>query len=553
MQFRRFGNSPSYRPNISLPIWGTAQTLLLQEGLFAIDGLIVDMTIDNFGVGFWNQSLPDARRGGSWSQDVLWMEPVTSCVNTNLTFDYVQPVGATTAVYSFNLTDRGGFYNLSVAEPTPGRQGQDLDLYQLAYNGAAWSDDFNMAALNITRETSFNGNTFLRTTEVGNSTFTPINIGATTALPQFAFMNSSIDSATANLQLTAQSHCQGFDINTSANISTVQVACGVFLGPPLRTDGGDERMPNEGSQWQQQIHVCASTTRASIQTITFSTNSTNDLQNVRLSRQPSTQSVLWAVENSNMTIADVNLLWGTIDDKFEGDPSVSTLRSGALYLPAGITDELDSAGGDDTQPSAAYHVAWAVIYDSQMANSVGSFFDYSGATDYGIKTKLQSFVKDDPIRGPSRIRNLVWTDIMANNLIGDHQSPSLLTYPYYPSITYDAKFAIPGLILVAIWIPVFFMSVFLLASRKISFTYMKQYLNHTSVGRVVVGATLLQPHGTEPNAGPASGSGPAAVGGSEGLQHDKLDAIDNVLVTLKLGSKGQGRGAEHQRLISRPE
>jgi hypothetical protein len=51
-----------------------------------VEGLVVD-TRDGGGVGFRNHSVPvEASNGATWTEDLLWVRPVTSCVNTNLTF-----------------------------------------------------------------------------------------------------------------------------------------------------------------------------------------------------------------------------------------------------------------------------------------------------------------------------------------------------------------------------------------------------------------------------------------------------------------------------------
>ncbi|KAF5357144.1 hypothetical protein D9756_006456 [Leucocoprinus leucothites] len=485
MQYRRYFSDPSQSTNMSRCLWGTSETLLLREGAFVVEGLIVDMSDDHPGIGFWNQSVPDITQGGTWSQDVLWLEPVTACANTNLTIDYVQPPGPIIDIHSYELTDRGGFYGLRHQQPPSVYQGQDIDLSQHAYTGSAWNNNLLMQALNTTRGSSFEGNTF---TVLENSTlpFLPLPVAVGQVRPLLLYSNSTTG-------LVANNMCTGLDTFTRANITNVHVTCGGILGPPLRTDGGDERSFNEGSQWRQQIHVCASTTRASIQTVTFSTNDTSDLRNIQLTLQPNKQSVLWAVEKTDLNISDVNLLWGRVADRLEGNPSLWTLRSETLYLPAGIS-ALPASVLPHGQPEAAFGAAWAGVYSPTFDTSGPglTIFDYPGSSDYAIKTKLQSFAKNDPILGPSRARNAIWVDIMANNLVGIQTAPNLLASPFTPSIAYNLKFAIPGLILFLVWAYTFLTSTFLLASRKLTFKHIRLVLNHTAVGRVAVGTPFIQ-------------------------------------------------------------
>ncbi|KAF9439445.1 hypothetical protein P691DRAFT_837116, partial [Macrolepiota fuliginosa MF-IS2] len=132
-------------------------SFILRNDIFAVEGLIVDMSPTYPGVGFWNQTLPKLPNGGTWSQDVLWLEPVTRCIDTNLTLDYYimgdginNPVDPT----DLNITDHGGFFNLTHKNPTPNRDGQHVDLMQHAYVGAVLSNRYAMLALNITRRSS---------------------------------------------------------------------------------------------------------------------------------------------------------------------------------------------------------------------------------------------------------------------------------------------------------------------------------------------------------------------------------------------------------------
>jgi hypothetical protein len=560
MQYRRFFSSPTEQANTSFGIWATSESLFLRDGAFVVDGLVVDMSPDHPGIGFWNQSMPDTAHGSTWSQDILWLEPMTTCVNTNLTVDYALSGGFGINVDSFNITDRGGIYQITNAIPPITGLGQDIDLYEHAYRGAVESNAETMIFLNVTRESSFDGRTFT----FQNSSFIPIGALSTTVVGTAAALPLSYLNGTVDPIVVIQ--CQGVNVTSPADISSVQVVCGAFLGPPLRTDGGDGRSFDEGSQWRQQIHVCASTTRASIQTVTFSTNGTTGLDDIQITHQPTTQSVFWAVEQTNMTIQDAEPLWGRVDDKYDGDPSVSTLRSGNLYVPAGYSIFDTITGGFapiGNSPISAHSVAWAGTYTSTRPNEQSSLFDYTGSSDYAITAKLQSFMEDDPILGPSYIRNTVWNDIMANNVMGTLTNATVLASPYRTSIAYQLPFAIPGFILGLIWVPVFLSSVFLYASRKLSFKYTRQVLNHTSVGRIIVGTSSLEVHENVPGESDSIPLSPTSLKESKmdayssfGVQGDGEDRgrsvqgqdVDNAgdtLVTLRLSRKARNRSAEN--------
>lgn len=89
------------------------ESLVLNDKIEAIEGLIVDTV--HGGVGFRNHTLPpNSLEGTTWSEDLLWLEPVTECVDMNLTLDYTlsDDIGSSSNTIDARLTDRGGIANL---------------------------------------------------------------------------------------------------------------------------------------------------------------------------------------------------------------------------------------------------------------------------------------------------------------------------------------------------------------------------------------------------------------------------------------------------------
>ncbi|KAF9449834.1 hypothetical protein P691DRAFT_727314 [Macrolepiota fuliginosa MF-IS2] len=483
MQYRRFmDGDPTQNQNCSAGFMGSAETFMLRNDTFAAEGLIIDMTPEHPGIGFWNQTLPEVPRGGTWSQDIMWLEPVTQCVDTNLTIDYFLTEGPDGSIKDFNITDRGGFVNLTHEPPSLNRDGQHIDLYQHAYKGAAYSDLYALLFLNATREGSYIGASYpinsSSSAYLFGSGLNKINV-----LP-LSYLNGTATSSTKVV-------CQGYGSADTANITNVHVSCGIFLGPPLRTDGGDPQYFNRGSKWSQGVYGCTSATRASIQTVTFSNNASN-IQDIQITRQLSGLDVLWATEKTDLTIGDVDLFWGRVDDRYENDPSLWTTRADSFYLPAGGASiwNVFPVG----LPAGAHAHVWGQIYDP-ISLSGQSLTDYSGQSDYALKARLQSLVAQDPITGNANIRNLIWTDIMANNVIGTQTNRTLWVADHLNTLQYDFKYAIPGFLLFLIWLPSFFGALFLLLTRSLTFAHMRNVLNHTSVGRVVVGTSALRTQG----------------------------------------------------------
>lgn len=120
-------------------------TVLLRNSTDAYEGLIVD-TI-NGGVGFRNHTVPPVSTYGStWTEDILFIQPETLCVDTNLTIDFtlVQnngsgEIGVGRQVW---LTDKGGFSSLDPDYDwqTIRNDQSDARLYDRAYT-AAWMNN----------------------------------------------------------------------------------------------------------------------------------------------------------------------------------------------------------------------------------------------------------------------------------------------------------------------------------------------------------------------------------------------------------------------------
>ena len=114
-------------------------SVVLDNDTQTLEGLIVDSV--NGGIGFRNHTIPPGfQYGVTWSEDILFMEPESVCVDTNLTLDYTlaSTVNYTIVVQDLVLTDRGGFANLQHIYPYLNLSDTqaDPDLYTRAYKAA---------------------------------------------------------------------------------------------------------------------------------------------------------------------------------------------------------------------------------------------------------------------------------------------------------------------------------------------------------------------------------------------------------------------------------
>lgn len=481
MQFRRYHQSSYANIDGGSPITiGTMsmlQSLVLRDDIFAVEGLIVDLS-DSPGVGLWNHTLPHLQMGGSWTQDVLWLEPVSSCVNLNLTVDYQFPNQPFSGVNDFNLTDRGGFVNLTTQYPTYSRDGQNIDLYAHAYKGSVLTNWQAMLYRNLTtRNASYVGRTF------------PMNVSTSAVRPgtlqKLSPISLNPNGSPSNISTNVL--CAGYGGLDESNITNVGVTCGLLLGPPQRSDGGDSRFQQVNLTWSQPIYYCASATRARMQTITFSFNGTLDIKDLQITRQNTNTPVLWAMEKTGYSVAELNPLWGRVADSYENDPALWTMRSEVFYVPAGVADIFGSL--TDGIPLAIAGAAWSTVWSSV---SPPAGFDYSGGGNYALLNKWQSNIQANPLNGPVKVINSIWTDILANNLMGTDTATTIFAVRYEPSVIYRLMYGIPALMLLVLWLPAFVYAVFVLLSGSVRLSHLRYLLDQTSVGRVAVGDSAFR-------------------------------------------------------------
>jgi hypothetical protein len=128
------------------------ESLILNDKVQPVEGLIVDTKVG--GLGFRNHTIPTGvAQGGLWEEDLLFLQPETACVNTNLTLDWTVPANVTGGVAeNIRLVDRGGFVNLIQKYPQYDRDNaqQNPDLWARAYKAAWINNAMTAAYMNVT-------------------------------------------------------------------------------------------------------------------------------------------------------------------------------------------------------------------------------------------------------------------------------------------------------------------------------------------------------------------------------------------------------------------
>lgn len=126
-----------------------------------------------------------------------------------------------------------------------------------------------------------------------------------------------------------------------ANITNFATQCGLLYGAPQRQDGTQSLVsePEPDSSWTIPMYSCVSAAKASIKTVSFRFNGSDDLSSLIVTNlveknYPKEDSKpLWAVENTGMYLRDVNPLWGLVKPEGQAGFNLSTIQKESLMLP----------------------------------------------------------------------------------------------------------------------------------------------------------------------------------------------------------------------------
>ncbi|PWW80217.1 hypothetical protein C7212DRAFT_349664 [Tuber magnatum] len=384
------------------------RSVILDDNFVPVEGLAVDAKTG--GVGFRNHSAPvNLRYGGTMGQ---------SCVDNNFTIDFT--ITADFSVDNPRLTDRGGWVNLVRDRPNYNHSHSQLDpqLGQRAYE-EAWSTNAIAAWFpDATREAPSPGKSYPLTAKDpggGNSYLTTtISIRDLNGDPmrgELKGFDTWRNFSAANMQ------CVGSGAGDMSNIANIAVRCSTFFGTAKRADGGDPgRIYDIGSSWSMPIYTCATAIKASVKVVTSTMNGTEHTPSRTFASIKSFQSTTprhrqcrYGPWRTRMEIRDVEPFWGIVDPKYKDAPHLWTIEREHLWLPstyAGIFSlrSFDSLGLLDI-PSGALSALGTSLFD-----------DYSGERNLALMSKWRELSETQD--SVALIPNLIWSDIVANNLVG---------------------------------------------------------------------------------------------------------------------------------------
>jgi len=477
-------------------------SFILDNSYKLVEGLVIDAKTG--GVGFRNHTIPvGLAHGATWEEDLLFVEPVTECVNTNLTFEFEMTSNESEAggIRNLFIRDQGGFAKLNTTRPEfdhPNAQ-SNPDLTGRAYKAAWLNNALTMLYMNITNQ---------KDQAKGIKSFSYMNseVGKTFQLPHSAvdsYDGLSLSSKFGNylhlgslrsgldgvfnysnpFNITGRDFsavpllCSGAGKDDIANISNIYVGCTLLRGAPKRIDSGDPYLFEDGSKWSSPLHVCASAVRATIKTVHFALNgtsssstttssssspTTSSLSNLKVQSinlktypNPAVDAPLWGVEDSGFALGGISPIWGIISPEYASRPNVSSVRQPHLHLPghssgfsaSKITTRIAMR---ENLPGAGFAQMVMNRVIDMMGGSTDWPFDYTGGSSVALFGRWQE-LSSDAARIAEAI-NLMWTDLAASAVVGTRSGADVpaqqIIRPVGSRITYDVRFGIPAAFLV---------------------------------------------------------------------------------------------------------
>ncbi|KZL86005.1 hypothetical protein CI238_13375 [Colletotrichum incanum] len=163
IEWRQLTTTPMLHINngteVPVGLYRQLESHIMDLNIRVVEGLVLDGITG--GVGFRNHTIPkNIKRGASWSEDLLFIEPIASCVNTNLTLDFEILLNKSSISFSsitnLRLTDRSRFVDMNKTYPSYDRDNaqSNPDLRARAYRAAWLNNALTMQYFNVTTNNS---------------------------------------------------------------------------------------------------------------------------------------------------------------------------------------------------------------------------------------------------------------------------------------------------------------------------------------------------------------------------------------------------------------
>lgn len=133
--------------------------------------------------------------------------------------------------------------------------------------------------------------------------------------------------------------CQGYYDTDPSNSSKPFVICGGLRSVPKSDNETQRRDIN--TRWSQQLYTCASSTMASVKSVTFRTTGEMNLDSIRVVSVedkvwPTKDKPSWAIEkvSPDYKVNEIDLLWGLVSNDVPSSPTLEIRETDELFLPA---------------------------------------------------------------------------------------------------------------------------------------------------------------------------------------------------------------------------
>ncbi|KAL2797066.1 hypothetical protein BJX66DRAFT_349083 [Aspergillus keveii] len=475
-EFIPFDNNTAYPLSQLRPI----QSLVTDGGYKLVEGLVVDLPAG--GIGFRNHSAPPWRPHGSeWSEDLLFVEPETQCVDLNLTLDYdvVTSSSGSGGYENLVLTDRGGFANFqkdfSPTNWTTERSQKSAFRYLNSHIGKTFpllregAGTTSLGFLEfMSLQTSTEYGAYLQGTD---NAFTGVNFSDTGSgnLTSFPAIHPNPFGTDFQNSTEAVPLCSRTTTWDYANITNIAVGCGLVYGVPQRLTAGDTLIFRDpGSKWSIPLYYAQ---RAS---------------------EPYSRPPLSGVENTDKPLGRVRPLWGLVTwENARQLGGLATLHNDHLWLPGFVDPDSVSEEPDNHNLPGVdfYRTALSRTFAVNSGGSVG-FFDYSGATSVALLRKWQQLSDLDRRRGKYVLgtRGLATTSAATGNADADPAN-NIPVVTYASRVRFHLVYGIPAFLTLAMAVLVLVVAAVAIFLRGSGIRRMTAFLSWTSVGRIFTSQT----------------------------------------------------------------
>jgi len=250
------------------------------------------------------------------------------------------------------------------------------------------------------------------------------------------------------------------------------------------------------------IYTCASTAKATIKTVTFKINGTEDDGLKALSvhaiqakhYQDEKEKPLWGVEDTGRIYRQISPIWGLLSPEYEHSNNISSVRKEHLYLPGGVDTSLPFGYG----PVSYQNMPGTDFYRPAMFTAYGgttqaASADYTGLAYMALAARWRNLSSSADTVG--EMLNLVFTDVVAGAVVGtkgllgpgntgSKNIVDIQVEPVRKRIKYHWPFAIPAFVLAIVVILITLAALLSFTFRVADVSSMKQHLYQTSAGRI---------------------------------------------------------------------